>query len=257
MPSPAEEMVTSPEALAACCEYLRSYPQIGFDTEFVGEDTYHPTLCLIQVATPDRLILIDPQTVGPLDAFWDLIVDPGRVVVVHAGREETRLCRQATGQTPGNLFDVQIAAGLVGLTYPLSHGALVNQLLRVQLTKGETLTEWRHRPLTPSQVTYAYDDVRYLLSLYQQIDTRLQKLDRREWAREEFAWLAQAAAPEDPVGERWRKSARARLTRPTPPGRGSCLVRLARRCGRALESPGTDDPPRRPHRRNRPTQPDG
>ncbi len=201
----SEQMVTQADELAACCEYLASCKQIGFDTEFVGEDTYHPILCLIQVATPDRLILIDPLTVGSLDAFWQLIVDPGRVVVVHAGREETRLCRQATGRVPGNLFDCQLAAGLIGLVYPLSHGALINQLLHIQVAKGETLTEWRRRPLTAAQIGYAYDDVRYLLSLYQIINSRLQKLNRLEWAREEFTWLANVAAPEDPIGERWRK----------------------------------------------------
>src|SRR5262249_11762942 len=152
----------------------------------VGEDTYHPHLCLIQVATEERLILIDPLTVGPLDAFWKLVTDPANLVVVHAGREEVRLCRLWTGQPPGNLFDLQIAAGLVGLAYPLGHGALVNQLLGVQLTKAETLTEWRERPLTRAQVRYAFDDVRYLLPLWKQLAQRLDRLGRADWAREEF-----------------------------------------------------------------------
>src|SRR5205823_2504826 len=78
-----EEIITAAEELGPCCEYLAACPQIGFDTEFVGEETYHPRLCLIQVATPERLFLIDPLTVGPLDAFWKLIVDPKRVTVVH------------------------------------------------------------------------------------------------------------------------------------------------------------------------------
>src|SRR6185437_8341209 len=107
-----EEIVTQPEELAACCALLASCPHFGFDTEFVGEDTYHPRLCLVQVATAERMFLIDPLTVGPLDAFWKLVVDPARVDVFHAGSEEVRLCRLWTGQTPGNLFDLQLAAGL-------------------------------------------------------------------------------------------------------------------------------------------------
>jgi ribonuclease D len=205
MPELREEIITQPEELAACCATLAACPQIGFDTEFVGEDTYHPSLCLIQVATPEQLFLIDPLTTGPLDAFWQLVVDPARVVVVHAGREEVRLCRLATGQTPGNFFDLQLAAGLVGLAYPLGHGTLVNQVLRVQLSKGETLTEWRHRPLTPEQIQYAFDDVRYLLPLWRKLSARLKERDRTDWAREEFARLAQNAAPEEPDTERWRK----------------------------------------------------
>ncbi|HEY1860247.1 MAG TPA: HRDC domain-containing protein [Gemmataceae bacterium] len=200
-----EQLVTQPEELAPCCEYLASCRRFGFDTEFVGEDTYHPRLCLVQVATAERLILIDPLTVGPLDGFWKLVVDPANLVVVHAGREEVRLCRLWTGQKPGNLFDLQIAAGLAGLAYPLGHGTLVNQVLRVQLAKAETLTEWRERPLTREQIRYAFDDVRYLLPLWEQLAGRLTQWKREDWAREEFARLAANAAPDEPLTEKWRK----------------------------------------------------
>ena len=113
-----EHVVTKPEELLRCCEHLAQQKLFGFDTEFVGEESYHPYLCLVQVATAERLYLIDPLTVGPLDAFWKVLVDPAHQVVVHAGREEVRLCRHWTGQAPSNLFDLQIAAGLAGLQYP-------------------------------------------------------------------------------------------------------------------------------------------
>ncbi len=202
---PDEEVVSSAEELVPCCEYLAGCPQIGFDTEFVGEDSYHPRLCLVQVATPERLFLIDPLTAGPLDAFWKLIVDPSRVVVVHAGREEVRLCRRWGGQPPGNLFDLQIGAGLVGLPYPLSHGALVNHVLRIHLTKGETLTEWRVRPLTQEQLRYAFDDVRYLLPLWQRLRQRLEALGREAWAAEEFTRLTSNALATPEETEKFRK----------------------------------------------------
>jgi ribonuclease D len=200
-----EEIIGTPEELGACCALLASCPYFGFDTEFVGEETYHPRLCLVQVATAERLFLIDPFSAGPLDAFWKLVVDPARVVVVHAGREEVRLCRLWTGHTPGNLFDLQLAAGLVGLPYPMGHGSLVAEVLGVRLAKGETLTEWRHRPLSAAQVRYAFDDVRYLLPAWQKLSSQLEQMGRTEWAREEFARLARHAAPDDPVAERWRK----------------------------------------------------
>jgi ribonuclease D len=201
-----EEIVATSDELAACCAHLAGHPHFGFDTEFVGEDTYHPRLCLIQAAAPDRLFLIDPLSTGPLDAFWRLVVDPSRVVVVHAGREEVRLCRLGTGKTPGNLFDLQLAAGLVGMTYPLGHGPLVGQVLGVHLSKGETRTEWRDRPLTPEQIRYAFDDVRFLLRTWEKLSGRLEKIGRTEWAREEFERLAQTASPEEPAAEeKWRK----------------------------------------------------
>jgi len=201
-----EQMITRPEELTACCEAIAACSVFGFDTEFVGEDSYHPRLCLVQVATPDCLYLIDPVTVGPLDAFWQLVVDPARVVVVHAGREEVRLCRLWTGHAPGTLFDLQLGAGLCGLTYPLGHGPLVQQVLGVQLAKGETLTEWRDRPLTQAQIRYAYDDVRYLLALWGKLSENLERRGRASWAREEFARLAASTDPEEESSqERWRK----------------------------------------------------
>jgi ribonuclease D len=205
----SEQLITGPHELTACCEHLAACRRFGFDTEFVGEDTYHPRLCLLQVATEDTLYLIDPLSVGPLDAFWRVVVDPANLVIVHAGREEVRLCHLWSGQVPGNLFDLQIAAGLAGLPYPLGHGNLVSQVLGVHLSKGETLTEWRNRPLTRAQIHYAFDDVRYLLPLWEHLSARLEALGRLSWAREEFGRLKENATPETPAvllaGDRWRK----------------------------------------------------
>jgi ribonuclease D len=78
-------------------------------------------------------------------------------------------------------------------------------LLRVQLVKGETLTEWRSRPLTRNQIRYAFDDVRYLLPVAQRLTQRLEALQRLDWAGEEFARLALQGMPEETTVERWRK----------------------------------------------------
>jgi ribonuclease D len=207
MSEPEEQLVLEPAELAACCAHLAACGRFGVDTEFVGEDNYHPKLCLVQVAAADKLFLIDPFAVGPLDDFWKVVIDPANLVIVHAGREEVRLCHLWSGQTPGNLFDLQIAAGLVGLGYPLGHGTLVNTALGIHLTKGETLTEWRNRPLTRAQIRYALDDVRYLLPVWERLQAKLEALGRTEWAREEFARLRQQATPEEPgaESEKWRK----------------------------------------------------
>jgi ribonuclease D len=205
VPPLPEKIITSPQDLQACCQQLASCQQFGMDTEFVGEATYHPRLCLVQVATSERLYLIDPLTVGPLDAFWKLVVDPANMVVVHAGREETRLCCLWTGQGPGRIFDLQIAAGLIGLPYPLGHGPLVNHLFGIHLAKGETLTEWRDRPLTPAQVRYAFDDVRYLLPAWNIINKRLEELGRSDWEREECTRMGTASLGEEFFQEKWRR----------------------------------------------------
>jgi ribonuclease D len=205
----AEHVVTQADQLARCVEHLAQSRRFGLDTEFVGENSYHPHLCLVQVATKDALYLIDPLSAGPLDAFWEVVVSPDSEVIVHAGREEIRICYLACGKVPANFVDLQIVAGLAGLTYPLGHGSLVKEALGIALSKGETLTEWAKRPLTKSQVRYAFDDVRFLLSIWKKLSARLDKLGRREWAREDCARLIAAARPhavEDAgLSEKWRK----------------------------------------------------
>src|SRR5207248_10074345 len=73
-----EQLVTHPAQLASCLAHLAKAPVIGFDTEFVGEDAYRPELCLVQVATAEELFVIDPFECGPLDGFWELLLDPNR-----------------------------------------------------------------------------------------------------------------------------------------------------------------------------------
>jgi ribonuclease D len=200
-----ESVVADAAALAECCAHLDSCPLIGFDTEFIGEETYIPDLCLIQVATPERLILIDPLACGPLDSFWARVIHPARIVVAHAAREELRLCHFACGELPAHLIDIQIAAGLLGLGYPLGYAALIQEVLGLRVAKGETLTNWRARPLTPSQVRYAFDDVRYLLPLWQRLNSELTALGRGTWLSEEMTTLQHRAVVEGPVVEKWRK----------------------------------------------------
>ena len=200
-----EQLVSGPSQMAACLEHLAESPVIGFDTEFVGEDAYRPELCLVQIATAEQLFVIDPFATGPLDNLWKLLIDARRTTVVHSGREDIRICFFQAGKPPSNVFDVQIAAGLVGLNYPIGYGALVYDLLGQRMTKGETLTDWRRRPLTPAQVRYAFDDVRFLLPAWKKLTERLKRTKRTEWAAEEFSAAVEKAIVDDEIAERWRK----------------------------------------------------
>ena len=59
-------LITTTPQLLALVEHLRAMRRFAFDTEFVSEDTFEPVLCLIQVATRERLALIDPLAVRDL-----------------------------------------------------------------------------------------------------------------------------------------------------------------------------------------------
>jgi ribonuclease D len=199
-----ELLITTTRQLDDLVEHIRAAGRFGFDTEFVSEDTFEPVLCLVQVATRERLALVDPLAVRDLDRFWDVVCDPGIDVVMHAAGEDLRICLIRTGRLPQRVFDVQMAAGLVGFSYPLSLVNLVAQVLGTSVGGGETRTDWRRRPLTAAQGEYALDDVRFLLDMADFFKARLRELDRTEWAELEFSeFVASIARRADE--ERWRR----------------------------------------------------
>jgi ribonuclease D len=202
---PAEVVVANPREWSACREHLAQVSVMGLDTEFVGEGRHRPELCLVQIATPDTLYVIDPHATGRLEGLWELLQDPRRVVVVHAGKEDIRICQHQAHRPPARIFDIQLAAGLLGLDYPLGYGKLVEELFGTAMNKDLTLSNWRQRPLTQSQLRYAFDDVRYLLPAYVLLQERLQQRQRESWAEEEFAALVQRALAEDQGPENWRR----------------------------------------------------
>lgn len=196
--------ITTDAGLDDLIHHLRGAGRFAFDTEFVSEETFEPNLCLIQVATADRLAVIDPLAVRDLSGFWDLVNDPAVEVVMHAAGEDLRIGKIKTGIVPRRVYDVQIAVGLVGPGYPLSLGNLVNGRAGVSLAGGETRTDWRRRPLSPAQLRYALDDVRYLLEIADGLAAELASLGRTEWVEAEFAdFLANIRDRTDE--DRWRR----------------------------------------------------
>lgn len=177
--------IKSDESLQQLCSELEREPLISFDTEFVAEDSYRPQLCLVQVATEHQIAVIDPLEIRDLSVFWNLLVDPDRTVVVHAGREEILFCYRATGRIIPNLFDVQVAAGFNGYEYPASYGKLVSRIVGKTLDKEETRSDWRHRPLSRQQLEYAAQDVRDLVRIYRYLSEKLRKHGRLQWLMEE------------------------------------------------------------------------
>jgi ribonuclease D len=198
------EYLATDEALREFCDAISDASIVAFDTEFVSEDCYFPDLCLVQLAAAGQFAIVDAQTISDMSPLWKLLVAPGHVTLVHAGREESRFCRRAMNARPSQLFDTQIAAGLIGLEYPASYGTLILKLLGQSLGKGETRTNWRKRPLNAQQLEYAIQDVTYLEPLYEKITEQLTKLGRLDWLETEMeSWQERWESEEN--GERWRR----------------------------------------------------
>lgn len=198
------ESISTIDDLRQFCDELSDAPIIAFDTEFVSEDRYRPELCLIQVAADDRLAIIDPLSMPTTEPFWNLLIQPGRTVIAHAAREECRFCYRFTNQPIAGLFDTQLAAGFSGMEYPISLGNLVNRLTGKSLTKGESRTNWRHRPLSHDQVRYALQDVTDLEAMYQIQLESINKLNRKSWLDEESEIRQQQVIKQE-TSENWSR----------------------------------------------------
>jgi len=231
--------ITTQEQLGDYCNELAQAAVIGFDTEFIAENTYHPQLCLIQVQTAAGRAIIDPIAIGDVDLFWQTLVEGEHTTVVHAGREEFRFCQRATGRRPNKWFDTQIAAALVGGDYPAAYHSLVSRLLGQSLGKGETRTDWRRRPLSRRQLEYALQDVAHLLPLYEKLNRQLESRGRKPWLQEELErWQSDLESLD--ADQRWRRVSGISGLSP----RGMAIARELWRY-REAEAERRDKPPKR------------
>jgi ribonuclease D len=190
------------EAFNNTMESLSGAPWIGFDTEFVGEKTFIPALCLIQIVADQDIWLVDTVRVKDLQLFLDIVADPAVLKITHAGDNDYRLLHTLYGTVPQNTFDTQIAAGFVGYNYPAGFGKIVEKELRVTLAKSHTVADWEVRPLDPKAISYAVEDVKYLPGLHTKLTSKLKRHDRESWAREENRkWESAAFYSFDPYKE--------------------------------------------------------
>jgi len=167
------------------CAQAQAEGRCALDLEFIREHSYVPRLALIQIAVSDTCAIVDPLAVDDLTPLLTLCTNPAIVKVLHAAGQDTEVLHWHAGIISTHIFDTQLAAALVGLGDQLSYARLVDQLLGVPLSKGESYSNWLQRPLSPSQIAYALDDVRYLLPLHDALTKRLETLGRTTWLAEE------------------------------------------------------------------------
>ncbi len=186
-------LISTSEELAQACEELAKGDFLALDTEFHRESTYWPQLCLVQVATSDFDVMIDPLSGLDLTPFLELIADPARVKVFHAARQDIEIFAKLIGAPPAPIFDTQIAAMACGLGDSISYENIVSKVLKAQVDKSSQFTDWTRRPLSEKQLTYARGDVTYLREIYVWLRERLERKDRMHWIEDEHAALTDPA----------------------------------------------------------------
>jgi ribonuclease D len=162
--------------------------RIGVDTEFVREKTFLAQLCLIQIATDREIYCADPMGLDTRSddrakALWQAITGPAWVL--HSGRQDLEVIYQTVDLMPGEVFDTQVAAALLGYQPQIGYGNLVKELFGLELAKSHTRADWSQRPLPDALIEYAAEDVQYLLPAYEALSERLEALGRLQWAVED------------------------------------------------------------------------
>ena len=204
------DLLSRTEDVEAFCREARTEALVVIDMEFERERTYRPVLQLVQAATRERAVLIDPLSEADLRPLWELIADPEVEVVLHAGMQDMEIAYAESGLVPHNVFDTQIAAALLGTGEQPGYADVVRRIAGVHLKKGERTTDWGRRPLSSAQAKYALDDVLYLHQLYDELNSQLLEHGRREWLDEELRFYEDRGTYERDPSDMWLRVSRHR-----------------------------------------------
>lgn len=170
------------------CRQALKAPVLALDTEFIRTRTLYSKLGLIQVYFGDEVALIDPLCDLDLEPFWQLLTEPSIVKVLHSCHEDLEVFKRYANRLPTPLFDTQIAGQFLFQGKVLGFGAMVAQELGIELDKGEARTNWLKRPLTDKQLTYAMNDVKYLLPVYHKLNDQLAERGLQQYNLAEAAY---------------------------------------------------------------------
>ncbi|MFC1920395.1 ribonuclease D [Chloroflexota bacterium] len=161
---------------------------IALDTESNSFHHYPEQLCLIQIASHQKVYIIDTISLADLTPLRDILADVSINKIIHAADNDIRSLDRHCGLHIHNVFDTSIAARFIGITR-LSLGALIEDLLGITINKSKRLqrADWGQRPLSAEALEYAAGDVRHLFALQEILEQRLQALGRAAWVAEECA----------------------------------------------------------------------
>jgi len=220
MSKPSLIYIDTLEQLKIACPIMKQCKVLAVDTEFHRETTYYPEFALLQIYGQGQCWIVDPIILKDLSLIWDVLCDPHILKVFHAGRQDLEIILKESGKLPLPLFDTQVAAALLGLGQQVGFGNLVQRLLKKELAKQESFSDWVSRPLRAKQIEYAADDVIWLMPIYQSLHDSLEARGRLAWLDEEQNKLCSLETyQETPEKLMWRVKGSNKL-------KGLSLVRL-------------------------------
>lgn len=189
-------LITSNEELIQLCNKWNSLSVLALDTEFIRIDTFFPKLGLIQVCDDGGSFLLDPLTLTDWTAFNAILSNTSITKALHSCSEDLVVFKEFFGILPSPIFDTQKAAAFLGFGYSISYQNLVKAILKIEISKGETRSDWLKRPLSEEQLKYAALDVAYLPEIYRILQGLLSEKLRLSWLQAECTEMVMSAISE-------------------------------------------------------------
>ena len=199
-------LITTNAELETAVAALAKSAFVTVDTEFIRETTFWPELCLIQMAAPGVTALIDPLAPDlDLAPFFALMANEAVTKVFHAARQDIEIIHHLGDLLPHPVFDTQVAAMVCGFGDSVSYDQLVQKITGAQLDKSSRFTDWRHRPLSEKQLTYALADVTHLIDVYRHLAAELEREKRGHWLNEEMDVLTSRETYDPDPEDAWKR----------------------------------------------------
>lgn len=171
-------------------------PIVAIDCETMGLNPHRDRLCVVQLSGGDGNAHLVQIAIGQTEApnLCALLENPDVLKLFHFGRFDIAAMFNAFGALTAPVYCTKIASKLIR-TYTDRHGLknLLQELLRVDISKQQQSSDWGSAALTPAQIEYAASDVLYLHRLREELNTRLVREGRMELAQSCFDFLPTCA----------------------------------------------------------------
>jgi ribonuclease D len=181
--------VDTHKGLAETVSLLIRKRRLGIDLE--ADSMYHfkEKVCLIQIATPDRIFIIDPLSVKDLTPLSRVFTEKRIQKIFHGADYDIRSLYRDYKISIKNLFDTELACRFLGMTQT-GLEKVTQKYFGQTLNKKYQKKDWSQRPLPSQMIEYAAKDTCYLMPLAAIVKKKLKEKNRLAWVAEECELLS-------------------------------------------------------------------
>ena len=182
-------IIESSSQLTQFVSQIENETAIGVDVE--ADSMYHfkEKVCLIQMATANINVVIDPLVIKDLSALKPIFKRSDILKIFHGADYDVRSLYRDFKFKINNMFDTELASRFLGFP-ETGLDAVLKKKFAVTLDKKFQRKDWSRRPLPREMIAYAAEDARYLLPLAQDLTTELKDRGRFSWVHEECEILS-------------------------------------------------------------------